>query len=77
MPPRMHPAPAFAFIRDIRAIRGPCCSSRVFQSGPAGAVTQKQVYFTFDNLDRLTVINRGEYDPQTGWHSVVLDTTLA
>jgi RHS repeat-associated protein len=34
----------------------------------------KMVYFTFDGLDRLTVINRGEYDDQEGWNWAVLDS---
>jgi len=45
---------------------------RVYQAGAGATVTPKVAYFTFDALDRLTVINRGEYDDQTGWHSVIL-----
>jgi hypothetical protein len=28
----------------------------------------KLAYFTFDGLDRLTALNRGDYNTQTGWH---------
>jgi RHS repeat-associated protein len=47
---------------------------RVYQAGAGATVTPKVAYFTFDALDRLTVINRGEYDDQEGWNWVVLDS---
>ncbi len=47
---------------------------RVYQAGAGATVTPKLAYFTFDALDHLTVINRGEYDDQEGWNWTVTDS---